>query len=131
MRSMTEAEATYYIKAGYFPYREDIDAIVDLQDVFGHQRMWAIYKWLYDKHTKKNAERLFRLIWAKDVVDNYIQYVDKIRAKEEEALSLQRQIKELQAQYDSVWKSFAKDVENMNDMDFEAEVDEDGEWRCI
>ena len=102
MRSMTEQEAEYYIKAGYFPKENDLEAICDLQDVYGHQRYWTNIKWLYMAETKHNAEKLFRLIWANDTVDSYIKEAQHITELYRERTEVAAQISELQQKLDKL-----------------------------
>ena len=113
MRSMTEYEAELYIKAGYFPTEDDIGAIVDLQDVFGHQRMWAIYKWLYNTETSYRAEKLFRLIWNNEDVDRYIAYVDNMRKERQHLTELQSELAHLTQKINTLKKKVEKDKYSM------------------
>ena len=113
MRSMTEENAELYIKAGYFPMDNEIEAICDLQDVFGHQRYWANIRWLYQKDTSENAERLFRLIWNKDDVNRYVTTALNIRNKEEEKSELLAEIAELKARLEKITKEIEDTKEKM------------------
>ena len=92
MRSMSEYQAELYIKAGYFPKDNDIDAIVDLQDVYGHQRYWANVRWLYDAETRVNAEKLFRLIWSADQVDNMKAEAERIHQAQKEKAEVEAEL---------------------------------------
>ena len=111
MRKMTESQAELYIKAGYFPLENEIEAICDLQDVFGHQRYWATIRWLCQNDTKENAERLYRLIWHKDVVDEYVAKANKFERMQKEKACLNARIAELTQERDRI----ARDIEDMND----------------
>ena len=116
MRKMTEQEAEHYILSGYFPEGrgEDLEGqIVDLQDVFGHQRYYAILKWLYKEETSKNAEKLFRLIWNAADVEQYLSKVTEVKALEIKEAELENKIYELkqelgevQTELGSTFKSF-------------------------
>ena len=79
MRSMTEEQAINYIRAGYYPKETEIEAICDLQDVFGHLPYQFNLNLLAaaESEIKVNAERLFRLIWNKEDVDSYVKLANK------------------------------------------------------
>lgn len=110
MKSMTRKQAYNYIMAGFFPKRDDIDSIVDLQDIFGHQSYWFILGLLANDETKENALKLFELIWNKSMVDsllktvnNYYQeqadYVNNcytIRELKNKVLDIEKQIEQLE-----------------------------------
>ena len=109
MRKMTEEQATLYIKAGYFPRTTDIEAIVDLQDVYGHQNYWAIIRWLYNTDTCDNAKKLFYLIWHKDDVNRYIETANAIKEKERELAKLRANIAELKREEAKLADELAKE----------------------
>ena len=73
MYKLTEEQARAYVYAGFFPRPEDVDAIVDLQDAFGHLSVHFVEQMLDDLDTAENAERLYRLIWADEDVDAMVQ----------------------------------------------------------
>ena len=73
MYKLTEEQARAYVYAGFFPRPEDVDAIVDLQDAFGHLSVRFVEQMLDDLDTAENAERLYRLIWAGEDVDAMVQ----------------------------------------------------------
>ena len=109
MRKMTEEQATLYIKAGYFPRATDTEAIVDLQDVFGHQNYWAIIRWLYNVDTCDNAKKLFYLIWHKDDVNRYIETAKAIKEKERELAELRANIAELKREEANLAEELSKE----------------------
>lgn len=113
MRKMTEAQAELYIRAGYFPRFEDLDAICDLQDVYGHQNYWAILRWLYDDDTRMNAEELYRLIWNQDVVDGYIRIVDNMKEKKAYMKTLEEEIDKLTNELNSLKCTVGSDLKKM------------------
>jgi len=117
MRKMTEENAELYIKAGYFPEDTETKAICDLQDVFGHQRIWANIRWLYQPETRRNAERLFRKIWHSDDVDSYIRRANSIHDLEEQKVNLRAEIAKLQQQLDGVEKDCEEYRRKMYDIE--------------
>ena len=108
MRKMTEKQATLFVRAGYFPKENDIEAICDLQDVFGHQRYWFIIKLLCeeDDEYRANAERLFKLIWNKDDVERHIQVAHEIRAKIHERDKLYKEYSKIQEEVETIESKF-------------------------
>ena len=106
---MTEKQATLFVRAGYFPKENDIEAICDLQDVFGHQIYWFIIKLLCeeDDEYRENAERLFNLIWNKDdVAGAYIQVAHEIRAKIHERDRLYKEYSKIQEEVENIESKF-------------------------
>lgn len=97
MRKMTEEQAKYFIKAGYFPKENETEAICDLQDVFGHLPYKFNLNLLADKDVeiRVNARKLFYIIWSKDTVEYYDQeakrYLDALIAREDLLNSLKKQ----------------------------------------
>ena len=124
MRSMSEYQAELYVKAGYFPLENDIDDIVDLQDVFGHQRYWSNIRLLYDAETKTNAEKLFRLIWSADQVDNMKAEAERIHQAQKEKVDIEAQIAELmqkKAKLDSKINEYKFKMIGSDDADYYTE----------
>lgn len=122
MKSMTRRQAYNYIMAGFFPKKDDIDSIVDLQDIFGHQTYWFILSLLINEETKENALTLFNLIWSETEVDsllrsvnNYYQeqadYVNncyEIRTLKNEIIERERKIEQLTFENDKLSKQLDK-----------------------
>lgn len=73
MYTMTEEQARAYILAGFFPRRDDVTAITDLQDAYGHLSVHFVEQMLDDLDTAENAERLYRLIWVDKDVDRMVR----------------------------------------------------------
>ena len=102
MRKMTEEQATYFIKAGYYPTENDIEAIVDLQDVFGHLSYWFNFRLLADDETHDNALKLFKLIWNKDDVFFWERRVEEFKRKKEERDALLETFNKLNKEVEEV-----------------------------
>lgn len=98
MRSMTEEQARNYILTGYFPNSTDIEAIVDLQDVYAHQRYWSCVKWLFDEETHNNALKLYELIWDEIQMTSLLRAADKIHETEHLCNNIEAECKSLQFQ---------------------------------
>ena len=102
MRSMTEEQAINYIKAGYYPNDTEIEAICDLQDVFGHLPYKFNLNLLANDELKVNAEKLFRLIWNKDDVDHYVELANKYTENLNKLDSLYVQLSAIQKEINEI-----------------------------
>ena len=99
MKTIARAKAKLYIKAGFFPRITSTEEICDLQDAFGHLPYRFNLNLLADddEEIRRNAETLFRLIWADDTVDEYLEKAHKYMEEKRRVSALYDEIEKLEA----------------------------------